>query len=127
MLDQPLISPQDSWWKQWFGDWGVTGERPPPKGGLRMDTQANEGAAAMAGQGFALLTPLLWANDLAQGRLAMPFPDKLSRRAWSYWLVFPPERRMVPKIKRFREWLLPEIARPICKGGQSSGEKMAAE
>ncbi len=31
------------------------------------------------------------------------------RRGWSYWLVFPPERRMVPKLKRFREWLLAEM------------------
>lgn len=125
LLDLPLISPQDSWWKQWFGDWGVTGERPPPRGGLRLDTQANEGNAAMAGQGFALMTPLLWANDLAQGRLVMPFPELLSRRGWSYWLVFPPERRMVPKIKRFREWLVSEIGKPIVKGGQSGGSEMA--
>ncbi len=64
----------------------------------------------MGGQGFALLTPLLWAGDVAADRLVVPFPDRLSSRAWSYWLVFPPERRMVPKIKRFRDWLLPEIA-----------------
>ena len=29
--------------------------------------QANEGHAAMAGQGFALLTPLLWKGDVAAG------------------------------------------------------------
>ena len=110
LLDLSLISPQDSWWKQWFGDWGVTADGPPRQGGIRLDTQAHEGNAAMGGQGFALLTPVLWANDVLQGRLVVPFPDKLSRRGWSYWLVFPPERRMVPKIKRFREWILAEIA-----------------
>ena len=41
----------------------------------------------------------------------MPFPEKISRRGWSYWLVYPTERRMVPKIKRFREWLLSEMGR----------------
>ena len=30
----------------------------------------------------------------------------ISARGWAYWLCLPPERRMVPKIKRFREWLL---------------------
>ena len=30
----------------------------------------------------------------------------ISSREWAYWLVFPRERRMVPKVKRFREWLL---------------------
>jgi LysR family glycine cleavage system transcriptional activator len=112
LLHLPLISPQDSWWEQWFRDWGVEIDgRPPPRGGLRLDNQANEGHAAMGGQGFALMTPFLWVNDVAQERLIMPFPEMLSRRGWSYWLVYPTERRMVPKIKRFREWLLAEMAK----------------
>jgi LysR family glycine cleavage system transcriptional activator len=41
----------------------------------------------------------------------MPFPDRISTRAWAYWLVYPSERRMVPKVKRFREWLLDEMGR----------------
>jgi LysR family glycine cleavage system transcriptional activator len=112
LLHLPRISPQDSWWEQWFRDWGVEIDgRPPPRGGLRLDNQSNEGHAAMGGQGFALMTPFLWVNDVAQGRLVMPFPEMISRRGWSYWLVYPAERRMVPKIKRFREWLLAEMER----------------
>ena len=112
LLHLPLISPQDSWWEQWFRDSGVELDgRPPPRGGLRLDNQANEGHAAMGSQGFALMTPFLWINDVAQGRLVMPFSDKISQRGWSYWLVYPTERRMVPKIKRFREWLLAEMER----------------
>ena len=65
----------------------------------------------MAGQGFALLTPFLWAGDLAAGRLVMPFPERVSNRGWAYWLVAPPERRKVPKVKRFREWLVGEMKR----------------
>ncbi|HKX92535.1 MAG TPA: LysR substrate-binding domain-containing protein [Sphingomicrobium sp.] len=110
LLHLKLISPQDSWWVQWFADAGVATEgRPQPRGGLRLDNQANEGHAAMAGQGFALLTPFLWTHDVAQGRLIMPFPERLSMRGWSYWMVFPTERRLVPKIKRFREWLQGEM------------------
>ena len=59
----------------------------------------------MGGQGFALLTPFLWVNDIDQGRLIVPWPEKISRRGWAYWLVYPSERRLIPKIKRFREWL----------------------
>jgi LysR family glycine cleavage system transcriptional activator len=77
---------------------------------VRLDNQANEGHAAMAGQGFALLTPFLWHEDLAQGRLVSLFPDRVSTRNWAYWLAYPEERRMTPKIKRFREWLLAELA-----------------
>ena len=104
-----LISPEDDWWVQWFADAGLEVESIPRRRGVRLDNQANEGHAAMAGQGFALLTPFFWQNDIAEGRLVLPFPELISTRGWAYWLVFPPERRMVPKIKRFREWLLAEI------------------
>ena len=119
LLQLPLISPQDSWWEQWFKDWGVeTDGRPAPRGGLRLDNQANEGHAAMGGQGFALMSPFLWVNDIKEGRLKVPFPDKISKRGWSYWLVYPSERRLVPKIKRFREWLDAAMAR--AHGGEQA-------
>ena len=83
--------------------------RPTPRGGLRLDNQANEGHAAMGGQGFALMSPFLWVNDIIQERLLVPFPGMISKRGWSYWLVYPSERRLLPKIKRFREWLGAEM------------------
>jgi len=81
--------------------------------GIRLENQANEGHAAMAGQGFALLTPLLWKGDVASGRLCVPFADRVSVRGWAYWLAYPRERRMVPKVKRFREWLLAEMRQAL--------------
>lgn len=111
MPDQHLISPSDDWWQQWFADNGVPADpaslRRP---GVRLENQANEGHAAMAGQGFALLTPLLWKGDLTAGRLNMPFGDRVSTRGWAYWLVYPAERRKVAKVKRFREWLVAEMS-----------------
>ena len=110
--DQHLINPSDDWWQQWFADNGVpANEAVFRRPGVRLDSQADEGHAAMAGQGFALLTPLLWKGDVGAGRLCMPFLDRISTRAWAYWLVYPSERRMVPKVKRFREWLLDEMDR----------------
>ncbi len=82
----------------------------PPRPGVRLDSQAHEGHAAMAGQGVAMLTPFFWRNDLADGRLVRLFAQR-STRGYGYWLVYPEHRRNVPKIKQFREWLLAEIAR----------------
>ena len=111
---QNRINPSDDWWQQWFSDNGVPADEAIlRRAGIRLENQANEGHAAMAGQGFALLTPLLWKGDVAAGRLCMPFPERISVRGWSYWLVYPRERRMMPKVKRFREWLIVEMRRAL--------------
>ena len=127
---QTRIGPSDDWWQQWFADNGVpTDDSIFRKAGIRLDNQANEGHAAMAGQGFALLTPLLWKGDVAAGRLVMPFPERVSTRGWAYWLVYPGERRTLPKVKRFREWLLAEMkaAHEDAAGGWPQPAAAAAE
>jgi LysR family glycine cleavage system transcriptional activator len=111
---QNRIGPSDDWWQQWFADNGVPADESVfRKAGIRLDNQANEGHAAMGGQGFALLTPLLWKGDVAAGRLAVPFPDRVSTRGWAYWLLYPSDRRLTPKVKRFKEWMLIEMERAV--------------
>jgi len=114
LLHLPIISPHDPWWAHWLREAGVAVEDGPIRPGIRLDSQAHEGHAAMAGQGLAMLTPFFWRNDLAEGRLVRPFAQ-VSARGFGYWLVCQPERRNVPKIKRFREWLLTEIARDLAR------------
>ena len=104
----PLISPEDYWWDQWFEAAGVEGADRPRKAGLRLDSQADEGHAAMGGQGFVLLTPAFWKNDIKDGRLCQPF-ELRATAGFRYWLCIAPERRNVPKIKRFKEWLLRQV------------------
>jgi LysR family glycine cleavage system transcriptional activator len=111
-----MISPHDEWWACWLAEAGV--EVAPgglTRGGMRMDSQANEGAAAMAGQGVAMLTPFFWRNDIADGRLVRPFAQT-SSRGDAYWLVTPEPRRNTPKIKRFREWLIGEVRKDLAGG-----------
>ena len=108
ILNLPMISPNDIWWSHWLREAGVDVDENEVRPGVRLDVQAHEGHAAMAGQGVAMLTPFLWRNDMARGRLVR-LSDQLSTRGYGYWLVYPEERRSVPKIKRFREWLLQEI------------------
>ena len=108
LLRLPLISPHDVWWPHWLREAGIDVPDGAIRPGVRLDSQADEGNAAIAGQGLAILTPFLWRMDLAQGRLVRPF-EQLSSRGYGYWLVYPEHRRNVTKIKRFREWLRSEV------------------
>jgi LysR family glycine cleavage system transcriptional activator len=69
-----------------------------------MGAQVLDAAAAMRGQGVALLTPLFWRHELAAGRLVAPLPHVLDG-GWAYWLVYPRNRAEWPKIRRFSAWL----------------------
>ncbi len=110
LLGVAQISPDDEWWGHWLSEAGVDGSRRTSRGGIRLDSQAHDGHAAMGGQGVAMLTPFLWRNDLAEGRLMQPFAQ-VCTRGYGYWLVSPEHRRKVTKIKRFREWLIAEIGK----------------
>lgn len=110
LLHVVQISPHDPWWGHWLHEAGVDVPPGPIRPGIRLDSQALEGHAAMAGQGVAMLTPFFWRNDLADGRLVRPFAQ-VSTRGYAYWLVYPEHRRLVPKVRRFRDWLLAEVAK----------------
>ncbi|MEI9850862.1 MAG: LysR substrate-binding domain-containing protein [Sphingomonas sp.] len=71
-----------------------------------------EGNAAIAGQGIAILNPLMWQPQIAAGQLVLPFPQFRLARS-SFWLVYPESKRGLAKIRFFREWLLAEVARAL--------------
>lgn len=110
ILRLPQISSHDPWWAWWLREAGVAFPDGPVRPGVRLDSQASEGHAAIAGQGIAMLTPYFWRNDLAEGRLVRLF-EQVSTRGYGYWLCYPEHRKRVPKIRRFREWLVAELAK----------------
>ncbi len=112
LLRLPLLSPGDIWWQQWFALAGVAATELSARAGIGLDSQAIEGRAALAGQGVAMLTPALWAEELRSGQLVQPF-DLIGDKGHFYWLVYLPARRNVPKIRMWRDWLLAEIARSV--------------
>jgi LysR family glycine cleavage system transcriptional activator len=65
--------------------------------------------AAIDGQGIALARTALAAWDLIKGRLVKPVDVSL-RIANTYWVVCPKSVSSVPKIARFRNWVVAEAA-----------------
>lgn len=68
--------------------------------------------AALENQGVALSNPLLFADDVAAGRLVVPFGPPLDA-VQTIHVVSPAQTADVPKIARFREWLLQETTASI--------------
>ncbi len=103
------LTSNDGWWRCWFDAAGIAIPDQAPAG-LHLDSQLLEGAVALSGQGFAILDPMMWPNEIRSGRLVAPFPI-LAPTGRRYWLVTPEGRRNVRKIRLFRDWLLAEAAK----------------
>jgi LysR family transcriptional regulator, glycine cleavage system transcriptional activator len=112
LLSFPLLSPGDIWWQQWFASAGVVIGDLETRPAIRLDSQQIEGRATLAGQGVGMLSPALWADELRSGQLVQPFP-LLGDQGHAYWLVYPESRRLVPKIRAWRDWLLGEVERSV--------------
>ncbi|RHW18518.1 LysR family transcriptional regulator [Sphingomonas gilva] len=103
----PLLSPDDFWWDIFFGAADAAKDaRTRPA--IRLNSQVMEGRAAVAGQGVAIVNPLMWQAELASGLLVQPFPGVDADHY--FWLVYPEERANVAKIRAFRDWILTEGA-----------------
>lgn len=119
LLRLPLIDPTDEWWIEWFEAAGV----PPPdltnRFEMRVQNQQLAGRAALAGQGVAILMPAFFAEELASGLLVQPFPLVRHSPDVHYWLVYLEARRLSPKIRAFRDWILAAI-------GEAGPERLRA-
>jgi LysR family glycine cleavage system transcriptional activator len=116
LLAVPRLSPDDEWWRLWFAAAALAPDQAAPRGrGIRLDSQAAEGNAAMAGLGVSMLSPIMWRPELASGRLVRPFALHVNEGP-SYWLVYPEHRRGQPKIRAWREWLLAQVAEQAVLG-----------
>ncbi len=106
LLRYPLLhdAPKDGW-PRWLEMQGVSGGDTGK--GLAFNDSAMVLQAAMAGLGVALGRSFLAADDLAAGRLCMPFPQFL-QNDYSYWLVYPQTLAKPARVMAFRDWLLAE-------------------
>ncbi|KIQ02832.1 LysR family transcriptional regulator [Agrobacterium tumefaciens] len=104
LLKLRIIDPTDPWWTLWFKAAGIDDPSFLQRTGSRMGAQTFEAAAAIAGQGVAILTPEFYTDEIALGRLIQPF-DILSYEAANYWLVYPENRSRSRKIALFCDWI----------------------
>lgn len=106
--DSPYPAGTEADWRSWFLAAGSPDiEIPPLKS--RFATQQLEAAAALAGQGVALLTPIFFRPEIDAGRLVPVSPVRV-KDVESYYLVCLASRRDVPKIRAFRDWIQQELA-----------------
>ena len=94
-------------WPRWFAQAGF-GKTRLVLGDDDYPTHEIDAAAALAGAGAALLSPILYADLLREGRLVQPFAHTLVGPAWHYALLQRSDER--PGVARFAQWLLNEAA-----------------
>lgn len=94
--------------------------------GLVFDTACLAAQYAMAGEGVALLDEMLFAPDIAEGRLVAPFDTALDD-GYGYFLNIHPEDLADPAIAAFRSWVIQRFASPapIRLRAVQTGDKIA--
>ncbi len=90
-------------------DWGVWQKEAQIPGldmgaGLVFSDETHVIAAAVSGQGVALLGRELIEDELAEGRLVQPFGPELQGKP--FFLVYPERRRDDPTIQAVRDWVM---------------------
>lgn len=103
------VSYRPGQWRLWFAAAGVAGPAPEPALSVDYDTVAVE--AALDGLGVALVPDALVRRHRADGRLVVPFPQRIGGVHGGCHLVYPEERRADPAIAAFRAWIVAELAR----------------
>lgn len=92
-------------WALWFAAAGVA---TPVLRGPMFDSSALMAAAAAAGQGVALAPPSMFARELAAEQLVQPFGIAID--AGRYWLTRLMSRPESDAMRRFRAWIVGELA-----------------
>jgi len=101
----PLLGRPD-WWALWFRGRGQ-GAVPLERFGLALAEEHLDAAAAVAGHGVAIGSPILFARDLEAGRL-VPAHPLVAADGRAFWLTYPVARQQSAKIRLFRDWLCGE-------------------
>jgi LysR family transcriptional regulator, glycine cleavage system transcriptional activator len=112
-LEVPLLGRAD-WWALWYRALGFENVPQLRRMGANLSAEYLDVTQALAGDGIAIGSPILFRNEIDSGRL-VPAHDRVAGDGRSFWFTFPTVRQHSRKIVSFREWLCDEAAR-ACDG-----------
>jgi LysR family glycine cleavage system transcriptional activator len=98
----------ESFWEVWLAAAGITGI--DAKRGARFSHAVLAFEAAIDAVGVVASMPSLAAEELASGKLVMPFDLKVPLDS-AYYLVCEPHAKTRPAVAAFRDWLIAEAAK----------------
>jgi len=107
-VELPLLGRPD-WWAMWFRARGFDTVPGRDKFGMSLTHEYLDIAAAVAGHGIAIGSPLLFRAELDAGRL-LPAHDAVATDGRAFWFAYPAARAHSRKIALFGEWLEAEAA-----------------
>lgn len=118
--DNPLKKPEDlkkhklidvytaeEDWQLWLDATGVKGVKPSNR--LSVDSYILAQEAAIEGRGVAMTIGPFASEEIKLGRLVQPFPMRAPNKNQWYFACHS-EHRNKPKIKRFEDWLVKQVA-----------------
>ena len=108
-LEVPLLGRAD-WWTLWYRALGFNDVVLPGSFGTHLSAEYLDIAAAVAGHGIAIGSPILFHDEIKAGRL-VPAHDFVAGDGRTFWFAFPVARQNSDKIAKFRNWLRDEAER----------------
>ena len=107
-LRVPLLGRSD-WWQLWYRTLGIADAPALKKIGANLSAEYLDITQALAGDGIAIGSPILFRNEIDAGRL-VPAHDLSVGDGRAFWFTVPVVRQDSPKIVQFRDWLCDEAA-----------------
>jgi LysR family glycine cleavage system transcriptional activator len=105
-LDVPLLGRPD-WWTLWYRARGFAAGPPRENFGVSLAHEHLDVAAALAGHGVVIVSPILFLNELQTGRL-VPAHDFVASDGRGFWLATPAARQHSRKLAVFSDWIREE-------------------
>lgn len=108
-------------WRSWARRAGV--EHLDPDSGISFNDESSAIQAAIAGQGVALLSLSLVADELASGVLVQPFGPIMEGLKFSF--VYPEGAENRPAVAVLKDWVLAEFAEGVPRSSGQDGKTAA--